>query len=46
MENRLQPPDKCTSLWRHFFQLGLPQIRAFHMSWLAFFLCFVLIERL
>jgi len=31
---------KATSLWRNFFKLGMPQIRAFHMSWFAFFLCF------
>lgn len=32
--------SKLPSLWRNFFKLGLPQIRAFHMSWIAFFLCF------
>lgn len=32
--------NKSTSLWRNFFKLNLPQIRAFHMSWFAFFLCF------
>ena len=31
---------KSTSLWSNFFKLGMPQIRAFHMSWFAFFLCF------
>jgi NNP family nitrate/nitrite transporter-like MFS transporter len=31
---------KATSLRGNFFKLGMPQIRAFHMSWLAFFLCF------
>ncbi len=31
---------KSPSLWGKFFQLGSPQIRAFHMSWFAFFLCF------
>ncbi len=32
--------NKATSLWGNFFKLGMPQIRAFHMSWFAFFLCF------
>lgn len=32
--------ERATSLWRDFFCLGKPQIRAFHMSWFAFFLCF------
>ncbi len=32
--------NKATSLWSNFFKLGMPQIRAFHMSWFAFFLCF------
>ncbi len=32
--------NKATSLWGNFFRLNLPQIRAFHMSWFAFFLCF------
>jgi NNP family nitrate/nitrite transporter-like MFS transporter len=31
---------KATSLWRNFFRLGMPQMRAFHMTWFAFFLCF------
>ncbi len=31
---------KSTSLWKDFFKLSKPQIRAFHMSWFAFFLCF------
>ena len=31
---------KATSLWSNFWKLGMPQIRAFHMSWFAFFLCF------
>jgi NNP family nitrate/nitrite transporter-like MFS transporter len=31
---------KSTSLWGNFFKLTMPQIRAFHMSWFAFFLCF------
>ena len=32
--------NKATSLWGNFFNLRMPQIRAFHMSWFAFFLCF------
>jgi len=32
--------NKATALWANFFKLGMPQIRAFHMSWFAFFLCF------
>jgi NNP family nitrate/nitrite transporter-like MFS transporter len=32
--------QKSTSLWGNFFRLSMPQIRAFHMSWFAFFLCF------
>jgi len=32
--------NKAPSLWANFFKLGMPQIRAFHMSWFAFFLCF------
>ena len=31
---------KATVLWADFFKLKMPQIRAFHMSWFAFFLCF------
>jgi NNP family nitrate/nitrite transporter-like MFS transporter len=31
---------KATALWSNFFKLGMPQIRAFHMTWFAFFLCF------
>jgi len=36
----MEARHKATSLWSHFFALNLPQIRAFHMSWFAFFLCF------
>lgn len=36
----MQVQGKATSLWGNFFKLGMPQIRAFHMSWFAFFLCF------
>lgn len=32
--------SRSTSLWSNFWKLGMPQIRAFHMSWFAFFLCF------
>ncbi len=32
--------NKATSLWGNFFKLGMPQIRTFHMTWFAFFLCF------
>ena len=32
--------NKATSLWGNLFKLKMPQIRAFHMSWFAFFLCF------
>jgi len=32
--------NKAPALWGNFFKLGMPQIRAFHMSWFAFFLCF------
>jgi len=32
--------NKATSLWGNFFKLNMPQMRAFHMSWFAFFLCF------
>ncbi len=32
--------NKTPILWGDFFKLNKPQIRAFHMSWFAFFLCF------
>ncbi len=32
--------NKATALWSNFFKWGMPQIRAFHMSWFAFFFCF------
>ena len=32
--------NKSTSLWSNFFKLGMVQIRTFHMTWFAFFLCF------
>lgn len=32
--------NKANALWSNFFKLSMPQIRAFHMSWFAFFLCF------
>lgn len=31
---------KATSLWRNFFKVNMVQIRTFHMTWFAFFLCF------
>jgi NNP family nitrate/nitrite transporter-like MFS transporter len=31
---------KATRLWGNLFKLSMPQIRAFHMTWFAFFLCF------
>ncbi len=39
-ESLMRSHEKATALWPHFFNLRMPQIRAFHMSWLAFFLCF------
>ena len=36
----MEDTQKATSLWKDFFKLSKPQIRAFHMSWFAFFLCF------
>ncbi|MBP64026.1 MAG: MFS transporter [Planctomycetaceae bacterium] len=32
--------NKMTSLWSNFFKVAMPQIRAFHMTWFAFFVCF------
>lgn len=32
--------NKATSLWGNFFRLSMVQIRTFHMTWFAFFLCF------
>ncbi len=32
--------NKATSLWGDFFRIEKPQIRTFHMTWFAFFLCF------
>jgi NNP family nitrate/nitrite transporter-like MFS transporter len=32
--------NKATALWSNLFRLRMPQMRAFHMSWFAFFLCF------
>ncbi len=32
--------NKSNALWGNFFDWSMPQIRAFHMSWFAFFLCF------
>lgn len=36
----MQFDHKATSLWANFFNLKMPQVRAFHMTWFAFFLCF------
>lgn len=36
----MQIQGKATSLWGNFFKLSMPQIRAFHMTWFSFFLCF------
>ncbi len=36
----METNGKATVLWGNFFKLSMPQIRAFHMSWFAFFLCF------
>lgn len=36
----METQNKATSLWGNFFNLRMPQIRAFHMTWFAFFLCF------
>lgn len=32
--------NKATSLWGNFFKINMVQIRTFHMTWFAFFLCF------
>ena len=32
--------NKATSLWGNFFNVKMVQIRTFHMTWFAFFLCF------
>ncbi len=32
--------NKATSLWGDFFKVNMVQIRTFHMTWFAFFLCF------
>ena len=36
----MRDQGKATILWGNLFKLSMPQIRAFHMSWFAFFLCF------
>ena len=33
-------PNKATALWSNFFNVKMPQIRTFHMTWFAFFSCF------
>lgn len=40
LDHPMKTDARCTSLWGNFWKLSLPQIRAFHMSWIAFFLCF------
>ncbi|MGB0795930.1 MAG: MFS transporter [Paracoccaceae bacterium] len=32
--------NKATALWSNFFNVKMPQIRTFHMTWFAFFSCF------
>ncbi|MEP1206220.1 MAG: MFS transporter [Rhizobiaceae bacterium] len=32
--------NKATNLWGNFFKVTMVQIRTFHMTWFAFFLCF------
>ncbi len=32
--------NKATSLWGNFLKVNMVQIRTFHMTWFAFFLCF------
>jgi NNP family nitrate/nitrite transporter-like MFS transporter len=32
--------NKATALWSNFFNVTMPQIRTFHMTWFAFFSCF------
>ncbi|HOO82847.1 MAG TPA: MFS transporter, partial [Alphaproteobacteria bacterium] len=32
--------NKATALWANFFKVNMVQIRTFHMTWFAFFLCF------
>lgn len=32
--------NKATALWSNFFNVKMPQIRTFHMTWFAFFACF------
>ena len=36
----MEVQNKATSLWKNFFNLRMAQIRTFHMTWFAFFLCF------
>jgi NNP family nitrate/nitrite transporter-like MFS transporter len=36
----MQDQGRATALWANFFHLSMPQMRAFHMTWFAFFLCF------
>jgi len=39
-DNHVQTDNKATSLWGNFWRWNMPQMRAFHMTWFAFFLCF------
>lgn len=39
-EKRMQIQGKATALWGEIFNLRMPQMRAFHMTWFSFFLCF------
>lgn len=36
----MQIQGKATALWGDIFNLRMPQMRAFHMTWFSFFLCF------
>jgi NNP family nitrate/nitrite transporter-like MFS transporter len=39
-DDTMELQNKSTALWKNFFRFDMPQIRAFHMSWFAFLLCF------
>jgi NNP family nitrate/nitrite transporter-like MFS transporter len=36
----MEHQNKATALWSNFFNVKMPQIRTFHMTWFAFFSCF------